>query len=215
MKLFLASTENANAALDVGLFGVQFNGWYAMTVEASVARHAELREEVHRAFGHDSELLAANLQSLDRAFEINMQKIARHTAFHMEWNRRATENSEHLVRRIEPNALANHRDFNYGEFKRNNMEMMAQFSRIYLEQLSSGLGADVSLQATMDLMDILFSLTKSVSSLSFRDFLYLHANITSGTAKTIDEMVDERNMLTRAFNNSPNLSPELRALLES
>ena len=216
-QLFQTTTENVNAMLDEGLFGVAtVGGWHANTVDRSIARYEELRDEVHKAFGHDSNLLAANLKALDNAFEGNLQSIATHAAIQMDWDRMMTENSATRTNPHEPHALANNKNFNSKEFERNSREMMSQFSRYYLEQVNGGIKYNDALKAATDFINSIFGLTASVNKLSFKDFLYLIENITQeGTSTAPGDQHKERNMFNLAFNNSTQLSPELRALLNA
>ena len=214
-QLFQTTTENVNVMLDEGLFGVAtIGGWHANTVDRSVARYEELRDEVHKAFGHDNELLAKNLKALDNAFESNLQSIAHHAAIRMDWDRMMTESKESRNNPHEPHALANHKNFNSKEFERNSREMMAQFSRNYLEQINGGFSFNDALRSAMDFINSLFNTTTSVNNLSFKDFLVLNENITQeGTSTAPGDQYKERNKFNLAFNNSTQLSPELRALL--
>lgn len=203
-------------------------GWLANTVESSIARHAELRDEVHRAFGHDSELLAANLAALDRAFESNMQEIARSISDSARHESSLAESravfqaqvqkfgtGSEFLRHHETHALANHSSFNHREFERNTLNMMNQLTQFHLGQLNTGMNNNNAWQATMNFMSSMFGATTSVNSLSFNDFLLVQ-NSFGGNSPMMAGGVDaERNRLNSEFNNNTQLSPELRALLSA
>jgi len=200
-------------------------GWLANTVESSIARHAELRDEVHRAFGHDSELLAANLTALDRAFENNMQRIAQsisdaarfesgiaesRAVFNAQVERFGT--GHEFIRHHEPHALANHRDFNSREFERNTRDMISQLTQFHLGQMNSA-NSNNAWQATMDFMSSMFGTTTSVNSLSFNDLMLVQNNFGSSSAVSTGNANDDRNAQNSAFNSSVQMSSELRSLL--
>ena len=94
--------------------------------------------------------------------------------------------------------------------------MMAQFARDYLEKVNGGFSFNDALRSAKDLINSLFNTTTSVNNLSFKDFLYLNENITQeGTSTAPGDQYKERNMFNLAFNNSTQISPELRALLNT
>jgi len=127
-----------------------------------------------------------------------------------------TENKAHRTHHHEPHALGNHKNFNRKEFERNSRDMMAQFAKEFLGQVNSGISINDSLKAATDFINSIFGLTTSVNKLSFKDFLYLNENITQeGTSTAPGDQHKERNKFNLEFNNSTQLSPELRALLNT
>jgi len=205
--------------------------WQTSTVDAAVARHAELRDEIHRAFGNDSEQLELNLAALDRAFEGNMEQIARAVAAQAEADRTRAESmernnaffqatgQENSISHHTPHALANHSDFNRSEFERNSVNMMNQFAQFHLEQVRSGVLFGSGMEAVMNFLNSdsnLFGMTTSINNLSFSDFLSVNTSFMnhSNRAMTASEVNEEINRLNNEFNSGIfEQSDELRALL--
>ncbi|MCL2250191.1 MAG: hypothetical protein FWC13_13115 [Oscillospiraceae bacterium] len=211
--LFSQSNERANTMMLQSNGLGQANWHYNHTLESSIARHAELRDEVYRAFGHDSGLLAANLDSLDRAFEGHNMLIAWHISSLMSSERAMSSSRDSLTWDFEPNALANHRSFNRDEFENHAREMMGQLSRFHLQQVNSGVNPNDAFRAAMNFTSGMFGMTTSVNNLSFNDFMFTKTLMTSGTATTGQEAAAMRDRINNEFNNSTQLSPELRELL--
>ena len=123
---------------------------------------------------------------------------------------------EDLIRHHTPHALANNRNFNREEFANNATSMMSQFAQFHLSQINSGINVNDALRASMNFMGSgMFGMTTSVNNLSFNDFLLVQNTFLGGfSSSTTAEGLDaERNRLNAAFNNNPQLSGELRALL--
>jgi hypothetical protein len=216
--LFWYSAENANAAMIAsgGNGGTSGFGFIdtAFSLEGSIARHAQLRDEVHRAFGHDSELLAANLDALDRAFTGVAVDIAQSAVGELESQRSMSQSRGGLRFDFEPNALATHRNFNSDELRENVREMMIQFSQFHTSQMNNGMSSDNAFQASMNFMNSMFSTTTSVNNLSWSDFMFTQTLLSSGSsATTAQGTAASRTRLSHEFINSTQLSPELRALL--
>jgi len=203
--------------------------WQTSTVDTAVARHAELRDEIHRAFAHDSEQLELNLSALDRAFEGNMERIGRAVAEQAEFDRSRAESmernnaffratgQENSIIHHTPHALANHSDFNRSEFERNSVNMMNQFAQFHLEQVRSGVQFGSGMEAVMNFLNSdsnLFGMTSSINNLSFSDFLAVNNSFMNNRAMTRDEVNEEINRLNNEFNSGIfKQSDELRALL--
>lgn len=210
-SLFVAGTDKVNS-----VFGLKYslNGWNAHTTELSAARYEELREQVIKAFGNDKELLNKNLDSLDRAFAGNMERIAWSNANHLE--------SERIMERAakvkdeeplwEPNKLATHKAFNWEKFRKNAESLMRQFAQEYIQQIKSGMSYTSAWDNAVGIMKN-STTTTSVNELSFSDFMILDSRPTSN-ATTKSANIIARNEQSVYFNTNPNLSEELRKFLK-
>lgn len=214
-NLFSANTDEINKTMSQA--GAQINGWECYSVERTVARYDELREEVINTFGHDEELLAKNLASLDKAFENNLRQVADSQTTMMEAEKDRTGLWERNGQQPlwEPHKLGTNKDFNKETFGTNAKNMMQQFAQKFLEQIKTGASSNSAMSNAFDFMSQLFNKTTSVNNLSFNDFMILQtpnwgdvdANTREGNIKAFDNN-------NKAFNNNQDLSEELRKLLE-
>jgi hypothetical protein len=209
--LFTTSIERANNKMLNGEF--QHSGHGGRSVEYAIARFEMLYNEIHSVFGHDEQLLADNLSSLERGFEHALRTIAKVTYVlvrkemwwaevyaqeHARWmaqNPLGGPQNPDTAGNVNNN-LANHKDFNLDEFEQSTREMMQQFAQTFLEHFRVNSNVAEAHAATTDLMNQMFSETKSVSNLSFSDFMLVKEYRTGGNG---------RNQANTNFNKHKNL----------
>jgi len=210
-RLFFASADAVNEA-----FGQSggLDRWNAYTVELSVARYEELREQVIKAFENDKELLEKNLESLDWAFAFNLERVARSNARHLESESMTANWAKNTGNepKWELNKLGAHKSFNMNRFQSNAINLMRQFAQEYIQQIKDGASYASAWGNAVEIMTRTTE-TASVNNLSFSDFMILD-NTPWGNATTIAGNIAARNNHSFSFNNNPNLSEELRMLLK-
>lgn len=190
-------------------------GYYQRNVETSVARYGELRDEILKAFEDDKDLLDKNLKSLDTAFGQHLERVALSNARHLESERimaRAakTKGEEPLW---ESNKLALQKSFNMDKFADNAKNLMQQFVQEVISQIKNGSSYNTAMNKAAEMITRTTK-TTSINELSFSDYMILDARPTSN-ATTREGNIIARDNQSRYFNNNPNLSEELRKLLNA
>lgn len=115
------------------------------------------------------------------------------------------------------NKLAMHSDFNEAEFKTNMANMMGEYAKAIAQNFKSGTDAVSTQKTAFELMLATFNKTTSVNNLSFNDFMvvYKHSDYVAFVADKPTPITEAmRNENNSAFNNSTEISAELRALLK-
>lgn len=209
-ELFSNGAEYADTILARGIYNVDMTSWIEAnralldtgvgTVEGCTARYAQLREEVIKTFELDRDSLTKNLQSLDKAFELALKNVARNAIVDIE----------------PPHKLAAAKGFNQQELFAHTQDMMSKFALNFIGQIRSGIGQAAAYNNTLSLMNSMFAVTTSVNKLSFNDFSLLGKYMlmdVGGRNYTAAGNIAKQNVRTEAFNNSTELSAELRALL--
>jgi|GEM_PF-2447004 len=223
-ELFNNGIEYANTVLSRGIYNADMTSWIESnralldtgigTVEGCTVRYSQLREEVIKTFDYDRDLLAKNLQSLDKAFELSLKNVARNAIADIEPPIYTSANTG--LPQKTPNKLAEAKGYNQQELFAHTQDMMSKFALNFINQIRSGIGQAAAYNNTLSLMNNVFAVTTSVNKLSFNDFALLGKYMlmdVGGRNYTAAGNIAQQNMRTEAFNNSTELSAELRALL--
>ena len=115
------------------------------------------------------------------------------------------------------NKLAMHSDFDEVEFKTNMANQMGEYARQIAQNFKSGVDSVSAQKTAFELMMSVFNKTTSINNLSFSDFMvvYKHSDyvafVTDKPTPITEAMRNENN---NAFNNSKELSAELKAFLK-
>lgn len=113
-------------------------------------------------------------------------------------------------------AIAAHKDFNAKDFTANSVNLMKNFAQTFISKIKEGLDFVNAQKSTVEYMLLTFNQTTSVNNLSFNDFSVLLKHSDDPTIKVTNgaESRAMRNTLNSRFNNSTELSAELKALLK-
>jgi hypothetical protein len=190
------------------------SGKYEFSLEFSVARYEELRDETIKTFAGDKDLLDKNLESLDAAFAQHLERrVALVSARALESDKTMANWAKNSGNEIpyELNKIAIHKSFNMDKFHANAQEMMKQFAQEYLQQIKGGAGYASAWENAVAIMTRSTE-TTSVNKLSFSDYMILEASIQY-TGNTKAQMYASHSSLNNAFNNNTNLSESLRKAL--
>ncbi|MCL2078079.1 MAG: hypothetical protein FWH08_06725 [Oscillospiraceae bacterium] len=216
-SLFESNADTINGVFDSKReSGGSWSPDWIATADNSITRYQELREQIINTFGDNEELLSKNLDSLDKAFELTLVKVARSTASQLEFEREYAKNetgtSNH---KWESNKLATNKNFNEKVFETHAVDMMKQFAQSFLKQVNGGFNFGDALKNATDFMNNAFGKTTSVNNLSFSDFMLLQTpNYGDADLSTKAGNIIARNNNNNWFNSNPGLSAELRAMLD-
>jgi len=184
------------------------------SVDDATALYEKGREGILKAFSDDEELMNAHLQVFNDAFEYHFQKIAFHIALSLSFERMEAHRLENQG--YVGHKLAINKDFNKEDFEANSKNMLKEYGCNFLNNIKNGLNYADAKKSTLEYMAEAFK-TTSVNSLSLSDFMligkYMVADKGDKRATSAAEIYAQKSELNRRFNNSTELSAELRALL--
>jgi phage terminase Nu1 subunit (DNA packaging protein) len=112
--------------------------------------------------------------------------------------------------------LAANNGFDSDEFAKNSAYLMREYAQKITQEIKSGLDFSTAQKSAFEYMLETFNKTKSLNELSFNDFLvvYNHSDYVAFMTDKPTAITDSmRNDMYRNFNNSTELSAELKALL--
>lgn len=118
-------------------------------------------------------------------------------------------------RLYELNKISTNENFNANSSTNNIKSLMTQFVSSFMQQIKSGFGYDSAYKSAVDYMNETTK-TTSVNSLSFQDFMVFekHRHQSKVESTDVHAMIAALDSANKAFNNSDEISTELRALLK-
>jgi len=191
---------------------ISMNG-FSTSIEDKLFYYEKARDEVLKTFENDEELLNAHLTAIDSAFKNAMRDVAFYTSMKLWAQNCMARQYENEGVKFEANKLAVNKDFKTAEFAVNAQKVLKEFGQKFIDSIKNGLNYDEAKKSTFNYMAENFK-TTSVNSLSLSDLIAVGKNMcgsdrVEGKAANIAQWSE----INRKFNESKELSAELRALL--
>jgi len=176
--------------------------------EDALSWYEKGRTEIINVYGNDAEILDNHLKAFDRGFEQHLQWIAKTVTGEMELETKQLTTYAKNNIGYEGHKLATNKDFNIKEFESNIKVLMKEFGQSFLQRINEGFDFTEAKKNTIEYM-VENTKTTSVNKLSYSDFMVV-AKCFMGDGNVPTARGDKA---SKTFNNSTELSAELKALL--
>jgi len=192
---------------------ISLNG-SSISVEDKVFYYEKARDEILKTFENDEELLNAHLTAIDNAFKYALRDVAFYTAMRLWAQNCMARQYENEGVKFEANKLAVNKDFKTEEFMVNAHKTLQNFAKEFLNNIKTGQNYADAKKTAFDYMAENFK-TTTVNSLSFNDLITTGQILCGNGKRVVDkaETIAQFSEINKKFNESKELSAELRALL--